>query len=625
MYLSKMTITNFRGINTLTVSFHKKFNVIIGENGRHKSTIIDAIRLLYSLGDQRRNIYVGNEDFRTDFVTGKATENIEIAYEFRGLSDKEKGALYEYMVFEADDEFAAITIVYSRRARQYPKFDYYTGGKAGQKADSNTFDIFQHYYLGALRDSTSDLLRSGENPLGRVIRRTVLRNESEAGYTEIVKKANDDLLSKQEVAATKKSINTNLSDIHRNTLPIGLHIEPPKVDYIVNAIKPFLPFSASGDPAQGLTLRQNSLGHNNLVYIATVLSDMQDRVDADEVIHFVLLIEEPEAHLHPQLQLNLYDFLKRKNGSEKCQLFVTTHSPTVTSRVEFDNMLIVGNASVIRPSQCFIDRESEGLKDNGLLLTSKMFQAKKKMLERYIDVTKSQLFFARAVLMVEGISEELLFSVFAQLQGFRLEERDIELVQTGTSFYPFLYLFNSTIAAKRLDQRVAVVTDDDRFTDSKKPDYAFSRLVEGNYEMLDVFHQSLESGVECTRISNLEHTRNGRGTIEICKAYKTLEYEIALANVPKNRTAFKRNRLVSFIQATVPDDFPRIETYLERYGEQFDLPARKKIAILLWKLMPPKSEFAQDFARHLYENLEAAKGDFQVPQYIKRAFNHLKG
>lgn len=624
MYLSKLDITNFRGISNLSLKFHRNFNVIIGENGHYKSTIIDAIRLLYSLGDPQKNLYVGNEDFHTDLKTGKAVDNIEIAYEFKGLEDKEKGALYEYMILDSEDGYAAITIVYTRRDRQYPKFDFYTGGKLGQKADNNTFEIFQHYYLGALRDSTNDLLRTRENPLGRVIHRTVLRNENEADYAEIMRRANDALLVKKEVETTKNSINTNLSDIHKDTRPIELHIEQPKVDYMVNAIKPFLPFSSPSEPGQGLTLRQNSLGHNNLVYIATVLSDMQDRIETDDIIHFALLIEEPEAHLHPQLQLNLYDFLKRKNNSDNCQLFITTHSPTVTSRVEFENMFIVGENSVICPNECFLDRESEGLKDNGIQMTAKAYLEKKKMLERYIDVTKSQLFFAKAVLLVEGISEELLFSAFAEITGFRLEEYDIELVRTGTSFYPFLYLFNSNIEGKCLEHRVAVITDDDRFTDSKQSEYSFTKLIADNYALLNSLYGSLEGGAVCTRIGNLEHTRNNRAAIKICKAFKTLEYEIALANVPINKNECMRNRFVKYIQDINPEKFQRIEDYLASCNEVLDEMARKKIAILLWRLMPAKAEFAQDFARHLYDNLTVAKDDFRVPGYIQAAFDHLR-
>lgn len=235
------------------------------------------------------------------------------------------------------------------------------------------------------------------------------------------------------------------------------------------------------------------------------------------------------------------------------------------------------------------------------------------------------MFFAKAVLMVEGISEELLFSAFAQVEGFRLEEYDIELVQTGISFYPFLYLFNSTAEGMRLAHRVAVVTDDDRFTDSKKPDFAFSKLVEENYMLLDSLHESMEKGTECTRIANLEHTRNSREMIKVCKAYKTLEYEIAFANVPEAKDKFEANRLVRYIEDVLQEDLSPVRAYLSRFGVKLDIPARQKIAILLWKLMPGKAEFAQDFARHLYDNLDSAKHDFKVPSYIRDAFIHLKG
>lgn len=55
-------------------------------------------------------------------------------------------------------------------------------------------------------------------------------------------------------------------------------------------------------------LTQNSLGFNNLIYIATVLSDIKECHEDDQISTYALFIEEPEAHLHPQLQVNLYDF-----------------------------------------------------------------------------------------------------------------------------------------------------------------------------------------------------------------------------------------------------------------------------------------------------------------------------
>lgn len=622
MYLSRMSVQNYRGIKSLSINFNKDLNIIIGENGAFKSTLIDAIRLLYCIGDVNREIFVRNEDFYIDVSTGKSEDKITIDYEFRGLSEKEKGALYEYIVIKENETYASVSIMYERREDRAPKFSYYTGACIGQKADTGTFEVFQHYYLSALRDSTSDLLNSRRNILGRVIKRAIDGKENEETYKTIIQKANQELLKQDEVINTRKGINNNLNDIHGKIPEIDLHIEQTKLDYIVNVIKPFIPFVNQSEV--GLALSQNSLGHNNLIYISTVLSDMNDRVQSDDVIHFALLIEEPEAHLHPQLQLNLYNFLKEKNCPDNCQLFVTTHSPTLTSKVELDNLLIIERGGVKRIGSCFEGREGEGITQNAALLKDEDFKIKKNMLQRYIDVTRSQLFYAKSVLLVEGISEELLVTAFSKVEGFRLEEFDIELVQSGTSFYPFLILFNSTDTNKRLDKKVAVITDDDRFTKSKKSEFSFPELVKDNYKRLHELYIRIESGDECSRIANIEAYRNGNNEIMLCKAFKTLEYEIVLANMPKEKNNIKNNFLVEYLSNIEANKLLEVDGYLNTLGEELNEVERKKVAILIWKLMPGKAEFAQNFSLYIENNIEKARRKFLVPDYIKKALDHLR-
>ena len=149
----------------------------------------------------------------------------------------------------------------------------------------------KHYYLGALRDSTKDLLNSRSNILGRVVKRFVGRKGTEADIEQILKTANDELLERDEVKQTREGVNRNLAGIFKSfdDNKIGLQIEQSKIEYIVNAIKPFLPHNRDTLKDEGFNLWQNSLGYNNLIYIATVLGDIKEQIADDSTPHFALL------------------------------------------------------------------------------------------------------------------------------------------------------------------------------------------------------------------------------------------------------------------------------------------------------------------------------------------------
>lgn len=640
MYLSYMGIQNYRGIENLEVDFDPNINIIIGENGCNKSAVIDAIRLLYNLGEPIRDISVSLSDFHEkaktegDQIKIKTAKQVTITYHFKGLTNSQKGAFYEYMVIDPDNnenDYAKITLQYENRNGKYPHFTYSTGDVEGQRADYKTFELFQHYYLGALRDSTKDLLNSRSNILGKVIRRFVSRKGSEADIEEIMKTANDKLLERDEVKDTLKGVNSNLKGIFKafDDNKIGLQIEQSKTEYIVNAIKPFLPHNRETLKDEGFYLWQNSLGYNNLIYIATVLGDIKEQIADDGTPHFALLIEEPEAHLHPQLQLSLYNFLEQANEPENSQLFITSHSPTLTSKVPLKNLILLDKTKAYRLGNLFNDREAENIiedtsKNNPL--TKPDFEIRRKKLERYIDVTKSQLLFAKSGLFVEGISEELLISTFTQVEGYKLEDYRIELVNVrGTSFYPFLYLFNSTDAKKRVNKSIAVLTDQDQFTSSKKTEYSFDRLLENDYAKLTELDTNIQAGTPIRRIANLTSVANGNASISVNTAFKTLEYELALVNVPKDRTKLTENFMFSYLADLDSSKTDPIKTYTATFAnDQMNDEEHRKTAILLWKAMPGKAVFAQNFALHVLENLDSARQNFVIPKYIKTALSQLK-
>lgn len=639
MYLSKVTIDSYKGIEHLEVNFSPLINVIIGENGRCKSALIDAIRLLYNIGEPIREISVGGDDFYEKIIpkngggyTIQRSELIKIVYEFRKLTSEQKGAFFEYMVVDTaneENDYAKVEIQY-KDDKKYPIFSYSTGSIEGQKADMNTFRLFQHYYLSALRDSTRDLSNVRGNILGKVIKRLIERKKSEEDVKGIIKEANDKLLARDEVIETKTNINDNLNNIFKkiDTNQISLHIEQSKIDYIVNVIKPYLPHDASGTTNEGFQLWQNSLGFNNLIYIATVLGDIKERIVDDKIPHYALLIEEPESHIHPQLQLSLYNFLKEANQSDNSQLFITSHSPTLTSKVPFDNLIVLDNAAY-RISEVFEERESEAIIQDTITKTplDKVgINTKRKQLERYIDVTKSQMFFAKSCLFIEGISEELLITAFCKVEKFNLEDYRIELVNVdGTSFYPFLFLFNSSNIVRKLPKNIAILTDDDRFSDSKKPKYNFDQLAVTGYVALDEFLGEIKKGTPSTRVNNLSSVKNSQPNILVKTSYQTLEYDLCLNNVENTKQGCRDNFLFKYLAGIQKELIKEVNTYIDSLKtEPFSDDEQKKIALLLWKIMPTKAEFAQDFAIYITENLTDAQSTFKVPLYIKDALSHLK-
>jgi len=161
------------------------------------------------------------------------------------------------------------------------------------------------------------------------------------------------------------------------------------------------------------------------------------------------LIEELEAHLHPQAQMKIIDLLQKEDN---IQLILTTHSPNLGSKVKLKNLILCDSQYVypLGPEYTKLDF------DDYIFL------------ERFLDVTKSNLFFAKGILLVEGWAEEILLPALANKmkeQGIiskDLTEAGISVVNIGnTAFIHYSRIFLRKDGNGVLNIPVSIVTDVD--------------------------------------------------------------------------------------------------------------------------------------------------------------------
>lgn len=375
----------------------------------------------------------------------------------------------------------------------------------------------------------------------------------------------------------------------------------PSFDRIVNSLR--LMLRERGVTPDGLPvfsdLATNGLGYNNLLYIGTVLAELEKTIHAAMPL---LVVEEPEAHLHPQLQTLLANYLAKggadAENSRPVQTIVTTHSPTIASHVDprFIRVLHASPEGV----RC-VSIDACGLDDR-----------ETRQLRRMFDVTRASLLFARGVILVEGISEALLLPVLARRLGLSLEDKAVSVIPVaGVDFGTLGKLFGKT----KLRIPIAIVTDAD-------PPVLHRRGKEETWRNALVVTNKAGVPLKCKRLFALQKLFVNEPQISVEHSSITLEHELALAGDRNAEVVY--DAWASCYQEG-PDNLPRAELIAETN--------RVMRANLLWRALcrgrpsHGKAEVAQALAEALDQRDAAGTfvvPEFTVPDYLTRAIRHVR-
>lgn len=469
MFLSELKIWNFRKYGSkdnnapgLSLQLNPGFNLLVGENDCGKTALIDAIRIVlqtHSLDTVRLTEDDFNLPSNSNNESNRSKE-LKIECILRGFAINEAKHFLEWLGFETiskEEQFYLRVVLKANRESGRIYYDVRAGvDENGAIMDARARELLRVTYLKPLRDADFELAPRKNSRLSQILDSHGAFKDKESHYLlTIVKQANmgiecyfngcdgegkkiDDQAGKGLHQAINEYLSAFSSLRESETLSSGFAIANMKLRSILERL------------SLDLELDNPGLGSNNLLFIATELLLLK-RQDYDGLK--LVLIEEAEAHLHPQAQHRLIDYLEDEAAKSNIQLVLSSHSPNLASKVDLKNLIICKKDKVFPMAPEYTNLE---IGDYAFL-------------ERFLDATKANLFFAQGVILVEGDAENILLPTIADLVDIPLAKYGISVVNVGsTAFLRYSLIFQRKNGSEYLPVPVACITDCDVKPDKVK-------------------------------------------------------------------------------------------------------------------------------------------------------------
>ncbi|MBP2657699.1 MAG: hypothetical protein H6Q69_731 [Firmicutes bacterium] len=681
MYISNITIKNYRGFNEAkTIELNEKLNILIGHNNSGKTSIIKALQILFDTSYSKRltindfNRKISIDELKTNPPHIKISSVLKESEDEKEYSDDivlvstmltkierpyEAKITYEFFLPEKEiEEYkSTMTSIASIKIEDYWNeiehsflnkyvWKLYGGDeKLRTVADNDILNKFDFEFLQPIRDVERDLSSGSNSLLKDVIDffidydikndKTKDKDTVKSELQKVKREFSDsaqllmDGLQKRLISGEKQIVT------YADNTGATFDETTPHFDGNLNETSLYSALKLTLENKVGIKLppSNNGLGYNNLIYIALLLARMQkdamgEYYGSNAKLFSVLAIEEPEAHLHPTMQYKFLKFLNENMKSNVRQIFISTHSPNITAASKLENLIVLSKENekieVAYPGRVF---DANNKKD----------KASKAYVERYLDVTKSDMLFAKRIILVEGISEQLLLPIFTNYLKSDLIDSHVAVINIGGRYFAhFLKLFDRDKSQYAISKRVAVITDLD-------PVRKEAGVKGAKFISCYPFELNRDSSYEYMAASNtITDLYSDKGK-DICVFTQpkntgcTFEYEMLLHNSTCKELivpSIVNSDIMEMLMANYSKGFDELISYVGNGKECIRIidglkesKNKDQLIAALYLNFVSKAESAQDIAGILNEKItDYQKGTFvfNIPPYIEEAIRWIQ-
>lgn len=634
MYLKHVRAENYRAFGngtsapTLDLELNPGLNILVGENDAGKTGIVDSIRQVL-LTTSYEPIRLFEQDFHISGADRAQTLTIEAT--LCGLSPDQEASVLEWLTLEKDGSCSLILHLEARyhppQATKRARVDTIirTGKNGtGPEVGYAVRELVRATYLRPLRDAEAELRPGRQSRLSQIlgahndIAGQEVNDFDKASPKNIPERlaglmafAQHHLGEHEVVKGVEKDINDNyLSQFAfaGDALQSRIRIAP---DLALTPILEKFELSLLPGPHIHPDARcARGLGYNNALFMATELVLLRD---GEELA--LLLVEEPEAHLHPQLQERVMDLLKEHSDAsqaeKRVQVILTTHSPSLVSTARIEDMTLVHKAQAFPLA----------------VGKTKLKRTDYSFLRRFIDATKANLFFARGVMMVEGPAEAILLPAMAEMCGRSFSRHGVSMVNVGhTGLYHYARILQSEGSRAEIPIPVVCLTDRDIVPDIAKAYVA--KPAKGKR-----FDSDYSSAEITTLVQNKKDRAEGGKTIVCVSDRWTLEYDLALYGCAELMYLAISLAVKANSRDERLDEQDEVDTLAAAKASWATLNAAghspDELASIIYRPLKEKEAskaIAAQYAAHLVCTGAHGEGNAlfaKLPPYLQTAFDHL--